>query len=92
MTQSNVEVWAEISGALVAAALLPFYMGFLHLTLLQLLLYTAVAGTLLTLGEQMRFRHVQPFQVRDFIADLPMWTGLVLGLGLVAYVAALLLI
>lgn len=92
MTLSDFDVWAEVTGALLAAAMLPFYMGILHLSLVQLLLYASVAGPMLAIGEQLRRRGIRTFCAADFWGELPMWTALVLGLGLLAYGAALLLI
>lgn len=92
MMSSDFDVWAEVGGALVAAAVLPFYMGVLHLTVVELLLYTVTAGGLLSAGEQLRYGGPRSFRIGEFLADLPLWSGLILGPGLVTYVAAVLLI
>ena len=92
MTLSDFDVWAEVSGALTAAAVLPFYMGVLHLTLADLLLYSLAAGCLLSAGDQLRSTGLWSFRVSDFATDFPLWSGMVLGLGLLAYLIALVLI
>lgn len=92
MTLSHFDSWAEVSGALTAAAVLPFYMGAIHLTIADLLIYSLAAGVLLSGGEQLRAAGPWSYRLTDFLTDLPLWSALVLGLGMLAYVVALVLI
>jgi hypothetical protein len=86
---SQFELWTEALGALALAALLPFYMGYLHLSLLQLLLYTGLTALLLTAGEYLRFGGADAVSVSDVGRDVTLWAQLVLGLGLPSYLVAL---
>lgn len=89
---SDLEIWSEAAGALAVAVLIPFYMGILHLTLVQLLGYGGVAGLLLAAGEHLRFTGAVAPRLREFLADLLLWAQMVLGLGTMSYLAAVILI
>jgi hypothetical protein len=92
MNATSVDLWVEAFGALSVAALLPFYMGYLHLTVLDLLIYSAVAGAALASGAQLLFPAREPWRIEDFLGDLSLWIQLVLGLGLICYLLAILLV
>ena len=61
------------------------------LTLAELLLYAAVAGAGLTAGDRLQFPGVRVLALADLMMDFALWAQAVLGLGLVAYLLALLL-
>jgi len=84
--------WAEAVGVVVVIVLLPFYIGFLHLTVLELLAYAAVAGAGLTAGDHLQFPAVRSLGLADLMVDFALWAQAVLGLGLVAYLVALVLV
>jgi hypothetical protein len=84
--------WAEAVGVIVVIVLLPFYIGFLHLTVLDLLAYAAVAGVGLTAGDHLQFPAVRSLRLADLMIDLALWAQAVLGIGLVAYLVALVLV
>ena len=92
MTPQALELWAEGVGLIVAIVMLPFYIGVLHLTLVELLLYAGVAGAGLTAGDRLQFPRVRAFAPADLVVDFALWAQAVLGLGLVAYLLALLLV
>ena len=83
-----VDIWVEAAGAIAAAALLPFYMGYAHMSLFQLLVYAATAGLALTLADCLQFG-LRGMTLGEFFGDLKLWVQLVLGLGVPAYLAAL---
>lgn len=91
-TTTNADLWLEAFGALSVAAVLPFYMGYLHLTVLDLIIYSGVAGVALASGEQLIFPARESWRVDDLLGDFILWVQLVLGLGLVCYLVAIVLV
>jgi hypothetical protein len=87
-----LDLWSETIGLLVAILLLPFYIGYLHLTLAQLLAYIVVAGAVLTAADHLRFASAKPVGAADLAMDFTLWAQAVLGLGLAAYLLALVLV
>ena len=74
--------------AITATFALPFYLGFTHAPVPQLLIYTGAAGTALAAGEYVESR--EPFPtVRMFVADVVGWCILILMFGGLAYLLAL---
>ena len=92
MTSQPLDLLAEGAGMLVAAVLLPFYIGVMHMSLLELFAYAGVAGAGLTAGDHLQFPRVRDFAPADLMMDFALWAQAVLGLGLVAYLLALLLV
>ena len=86
---SNGELWTEAGGALMVAALLPFYIGYLHLGLIELVLYSSVAAAMLTAGEHLRFGGLVSVSASELLSDFVLWAQLVLGIGVAAYLIAL---
>ncbi|WP_129794290.1 hypothetical protein [Sphingosinicella sp. CPCC 101087] len=86
------DVWAEAIGAMIVIVFLPFYIGFLHLSVVELLLYAALAGVGLTAGDYLQFPPVRPLGLAELAMDSALWTQAVLGAGLIAYLLALALV
>ena len=86
----TIELWTEAAGALFIAMLLPFYMGYVHLSLFQLLLYVAVTAPILVAGDYLRFGGIKALRLSDVTSDMMLWGQMVLGLGLPSYLLALL--
>lgn len=92
MVVSDLDLWTEAVGALVAAAILPFYMGFLHLTVVEFLLYSCVAGALLALAERIQFGGSTMGVLVDYLDDALLWIQMVTGLGAISYLLAVILV
>ena len=89
---SDFELWSETAGALTVAILIPFYMGVIHLTVLQLLFYGGVAGSFLAGGEHLRYSGFVTPRMKEFFGDLFLWAQMVLGIGTVSYLIAVIAI
>ena len=87
-----LDLWSEAVGLLVVILLLPFYIGVLHLTLVELLAYIVVAGVALTAADHLQFAPSRPLGAAELVMDFTLWAQAVLGLGLVAYLLALILV
>jgi hypothetical protein len=81
---------AELLTAMAAAIGLPFYLGFVHAAVAQLVLYSGVAGAAMATGEFAEQVHLQGGGFRLFIADAAVWAGVIALLGGAAYLCALL--
>lgn len=89
---SDLDLWTEGIGALVAGALLPFYIGFLHLTVGEFLLYAGVAGALMALAERLQSGGAAIRPLWDYLDDALLWTQMVIGLGAISYLVAVILV
>jgi hypothetical protein len=81
---------AELIAATAAAIGLPFYLGFTHVPVPQLVLYSGVAGAAMASGEFAEQAHLQRGGFRLFIADAAVWAAVIAVLGGVTYLFALL--
>ncbi len=82
------ETLAEAAGALFVAALIPFYMGLIHLTFLHFAAYSIAAAIALAGGECLRFG-ARGLTMSDFASDAGLWGLLVLVVGSLTYFLAL---
>jgi hypothetical protein len=81
--------FAELLAAIAAAIVIPFYMGFIHLGLPQLLLYSGGAGAAMAAGEWIE----TPSEVRSglpaFMYEWLLWAAIVGLVGGIVYLFAL---
>ena len=79
----------ELATALAAALCLPFYLGFVHAPVPQLVLYSGVAGAAMATGELVETPAIRAHGLRLFLMDAAIW-AVVIGLfGAMAYAVAL---
>ena len=81
---------AELVTAIAAAVGIPFYLGFVHAAVPQLVLYSGVASAAMATGEFAETPHLQRWGFRLFLTDAAAWFALIAVLGGVAYLFALL--
>ena len=80
---------AELITATAAAIGLPFYLGFVHTAVPQLVLYSGVAGAAMATGEFAEQAHLKRGGVRLFMADAAIWSAVIALRGGAAYLFAL---
>jgi hypothetical protein len=80
----------ELVTATAAAVGLPFYLGFVHVAVPQLMLYSGVAGAAMATGEFAEQAHLQQCGFRLFLANAAIWATVIALLGGAAYLFALL--
>lgn len=69
---------------------IPFYFGFIHLPLRQLLVYAPVAGVAMTIGIHLdRLEGEIGTSVRNVMASVSAWTLLTVVMGGTSYLVAL---
>lgn len=80
---------AELLTAIAAAVVIPFYMGFIHLGVPQLLLYSGGAGAAMAAGEWIE----TPAEIRSgltaFLYECLVWAVVVGFIGGLVYLFAL---
>lgn len=88
---SEAEFWIEATAIATVAALIPIYMGFIHVEPLTVALYAAVGGIAMAIGEALQFegKLVEP---REIAIDSATWSTGIAAVGGVAYGLALVLI
>ena len=79
----------HLAAAITAAVGIPFYLGLVHTPIVQLALYSGVAGTAMAAGDFAENPGVQRAGLRLFFADVMVWATVVGLLGSLAYVLAL---
>jgi hypothetical protein len=80
---------AQLVTAIAAAIGIPFYLGFVHTPLPQLVLYTGVAGAAMATGDYVETPMLKNFGVRLFLTDAALWAAVIATIGAVAYLVAL---
>lgn len=80
---------AQLVTAFAAAIAIPFYLGFIHLTAGQLLVYSGVAGTAMATGDYVETPRSGRGGVRLFFADAMVWFTVIALIGGLAYLLAL---
>jgi hypothetical protein len=80
---------AELLTAIAAAILIPFYLGFVHLGVPQLLLYFGGAGTAMAAGEWIETPAEMRAGMTAFLYECLVWTTVVLIIGGMVYLFAL---
>lgn len=81
--------WIETTGLLAVVLVIPFYMGFIHISRVGAAAYAGVGGFAMAIGEELQFR----FQaVRVTFFDVALWCASIGGVGGVTYVLALVFI
>jgi hypothetical protein len=80
----------QLVTAIAAAIGIPFYLGFVHAAIPQLVLYSGVAGTAMATGEFAEQSRFQRGGFRLFLTDAVLWFAVIALLGGVTYVFALL--
>lgn len=76
--------------ATAAAIGLPFYLGFIHTPVPQLVFYSGVAGAAMASGEFAEQASLERGGFRLFMADTALWVAIIVLLGGSAYLLALL--
>lgn len=89
---SETEFWIE-TGALMAALLvIPFYLGFIHVSPGGAIAYAVLGGVAMAIGEQLQFPGPALPSLREFITDILLWSAAISGVGGLIYVLALVLV
>ena len=74
----------------VAAVLgIPFYLGLIHLPLVQLFAYSGVASTAMATGQFVDAPREERGGIHAFLSELGLWFALIFLCGGLAYLAAL---
>jgi len=81
---------AELITATAAAIAFPFYLGFVHAPVPQLMIYSGVAGAAMASGEFAEQENLKRGGFRLFMADAAVWAAVIALLGGLAYLLALL--
>ena len=81
---------AELVTAIAASIGIPFYLGFVHTAVPQLVLYSGVAGAAMATGEFAEARDLQGWGLRLFLMDAAVWVAVIALLGGATYLVALL--
>ena len=81
--------FAELLTAIAAAIVIPFYLGFVHLGIPQLLLYFGGAGTAMAAGEWIESPAETRAGITAFVYECLVWTTVVLIIGSLVYLFAL---
>src|SRR5215218_8803285 len=84
-TRSRVQTFAT----LIVIAVTPAYLGLLQATVLQMLIYSAIAATALATGDYLDRRRPRGTDGGLFLQEIVLWWVVVLGLGGSAYAVAL---
>jgi hypothetical protein len=91
---TNMTLWQgskpELITATAAAIGLPFYLGFVHAAVPQLVLYSSVAGAAMATGEFAEQAHLKRGGFRLFITEAAVWAAVIALLGGATYLFALL--
>lgn len=89
---SAAEFWIE-TGALAAALLvIPFYIGFIHVPPAGALLYVAIGGLGMAIGEQLQFPGETLPSAGELASDALLWSAAIAGVGGASYILALVLV
>lgn len=80
---------AELLTAIAAAILIPFYMGFIHLGVPQLLLYSGGAGAAMAAGEWIESPAETRAGMKAFLYECLVWAVVVGVIGTAVYLFAL---
>ena len=80
---------AQLLTAAAAAIGIPFYLGFVHTPVPQLVLYSGVAGAAMATGDYVESPQIRSYGVRLFVADAAVWATAIAVFGAAAYAIAL---
>ena len=86
---SDTEFWIETAAIFGACIFLPFYAGYIHLSISGGLLYVLAAGVGLTAGDLTQFPPMQPFSFHELMMDIGLHCAAVFGIGSLLYFVAL---
>ena len=89
MDHWNKSVPSLLVGAAAALAI-PFYLGLVHWTVANFVVYSAGASAALTAGDFLDAAPATRGGSVQFLLDAAVWFALVIGIGLLAYSIALL--
>ena len=86
---STIEFWIEVGATATVVLLIPFYMGFIHVTPAGAAAYAGVSSVAMAIGEDLQFG-IHTLQVTFW--DIALWGAAIAGSGGVIYLLALLLV
>ena len=79
----------ELVTAVAATIGIPFYLGFVHTPVPQMVLYTGIAGAAMATGEFVETPAMRAHSLRLFAIDVAVWAVMIGLLGGIAYLIAL---
>ena len=88
---SDFEFWVQTGATAAVVVLIPFYLGFVHVSPLGAAVYAAAGGVAMTVGEHLQFR-LRTVDFRDALLDAALWGAALAGIGGLVYLLALLFI
>ena len=86
---SSTEFWIEAGATAAVVLLIPFYMGFIHVTPIGAAAYAGVSSVAMAIGEDLQFG-LHSLQVTFW--DIALWCAAIAGTGGAIYLMALLLV
>ena len=86
---SSTEFWIEAVATAAIVLLIPFYMGFIHVTPAGAAAYAGVGSIAMAVGEDLQFG-IHSLQITFW--DVALWGAAIAGSGGVIYLLALLLV
>jgi hypothetical protein len=89
---SQADLWLEALAMLAVIVAIPFYMGMVHLGIVEVLAYVAVGALSMSVGEALQSRGFTALRLDDLLYDIGLWMVATATLGGAAYAAALILI
>ena len=89
---SQADLWLEALAMLAVIVAIPFYMGLVHLGIVEVLAYVAVGALSMSVGQALQSRGFSPLRLDDLLYDVGLWMVATATLGGAAYAAALILI
>ena len=89
---SQADLWLEALAMLAVIVAIPFYMGLVHLGILEVLAYVTVGALSMSVGQALQSRGFSALRLDDLLYDIGLWMVATATLGGAAYGAALILI
>ena len=89
---SQADLWLEALAMLAVIVAIPFYMGLVHLGIVEVLAYVAVGALSMSVGQALQSRGFSALRLDDLLYDIGLWMVATATLGGAAYAAALILI
>lgn len=91
MSPYQREFWVEAWAILAAIFAIPFYMGVVHLGIIEVFAYVAVGAIAMTAGQAVRDGEFR-LPLHQLLNDIGLWFVLIATCGVAAYLIALVLI